>query len=146
MDLPSLRDLRTDPAWRYPVLAGLVAGTYTVLDTWRAGSTDANLAVVALAGVVAGVLFVDAPTPPKRVGLRTGAVAALPLQALVVPLALGIPGFDQPTWFAAVQVVFVVVAGALVVVFAALFGALGGVVGAWLAGTFGPDRSAVGGN
>lgn len=142
MVLPSLQDVRTDPAWRYPVLAGLVAGTYTVVETWRASGTDANLAPVALAGVVAGVLFVDAPTPPKRVGLRTGAVAALPLQALVVRVALAIPGFDQPAWFAAVQAVFVVLAGALVVVFAALFGAVGGVVGAWLAGVLGPDRPA----
>jgi hypothetical protein len=67
-------------------------------------------------------------------------VAAVPLLFPVVDLALSISTFAQPAWFGVVQASLLVGVAGVVIAFTALVGAVGGVVGEWLAGKFGRDR------
>jgi hypothetical protein len=140
MDRPALPDPRTDAAWRYALVAGLLSGVLVLASGWRASGLDARLGPVVLAAVFGGVLFADTPIPGARVGRRTGAVAAVPLLIPLVDVALSIPGFAQPAWFGVVQTLALVGVAAVMIAFATLVGTLSGVHGEWLAGKFGRGR------
>ncbi|WP_247005379.1 DUF5518 domain-containing protein [Halorientalis litorea] len=139
---PSLPDPRTDTGWRYAIVAGGLAGTYTLLEYLLSTGTTLRLSPVVFAGLLGGLLFVDADVPPRRVGLRTGLVASVPLVWPFVDLLRAIPAFTQPLWFDAVQYAAVAVAVGLFVLFTVVVTQAGAVVGAWLAAKVGPDRPA----
>ncbi|WP_424017139.1 DUF5518 domain-containing protein [Halorientalis pallida] len=140
MARPALPDPRTDAAWRYALVAGLVSGATVLLAGWRATELDARLGPVALAAVFGGVLFANTTIAGKTVGLRTGAVAAVPLLLPVGAVARSIPTFAQPAWFGVVQTLLLVGVAAVVIAFTALAGAVGGALGEWLAGKLGRER------
>jgi hypothetical protein len=139
---PSLPDPRTDTAWRYAIVAGGLAGTYTLLRYWLSAGTTLRLSPVVVAGLLGGVLFADADIPPRRVGLRTGLVASVPLAWPFVDLLRAIPAFTQPPWFDAVQYVAVAVAVGLSVLLTVVVTQAGAMAGAWVAAKVGPDRPA----
>ncbi|MFC7229207.1 DUF5518 domain-containing protein [Salinirubellus salinus] len=143
--LHALREVPTSREWRYPLLAGLVAGASIAARYWQSStpSEPVDATAVFLAGLLGGALF-HGTGASTRVGLRTGlvaGVAAIPAFSSHDIFAY-IAGLSQPAWFAVVQAVGVVVVLAIVVCLLGLVGALGGRVGDWLAAKTGPERPA----
>lgn len=132
-----VRTLLGGSTWRYALPAGLVS-SWLVLTGAGHPPEYLDFGVVALAGLLGGVLVGGGTDRARRVGFQTGLVGSFPAVLQFGSVATSIPGFDQPAWFGVVQGMLVLGTAVTVMLLVGLSGAVGAVVGDRLTRRFGP--------
>ena len=143
MSPSTIQRLQSSPTWRYALWAGLASVPVTLALYWQdpGGAWDAT--GVVLAALAAGYLAKRRGLESTPVGLRTGAIGAIPMLWSVADLVPFVLGLAQPAWFSGVQLVLIAVFAPLLVGFSAVVGALAGRLGGWLAAQSGHPRQPV---
>jgi hypothetical protein len=122
--------------WRFALLGGVLSMPFTLASYWQSGS-EMSLSSVVLAAIVVGYLAKQRGLESSPVGLRTGVVGALPTLWIAWDMATALAALEGPTWFVAGSSIamglFVLAALGIVTGISAVFGALGGRLGGWLA-------------
>jgi len=139
-----LQRLRSS-TWRYALLGGLASLPVTLALNWQDLSGVQDASGVVLAALAVGYLAKRRALESTQVGLRAGAIGALPMLWSVVDLVPFVLGLAQPGWFTAVQLALLTVTALVLVGFTALLGGLAGLVGGWLAERRGHPRRPVAG-
>ena len=128
------------PTWQYAVLGGLASLPLTlVLSPGSPGSTWDGSGIV-LCALAAGYLAKRRGLSSAPVGLRAGAIGAVPVLWSVVDLVPFVLGLAQPAWFTAVQLALVALVVPVLVGVTAVVGGLAGRLGGWLAERRGHPR------
>ena len=127
-----LRSLLADDAWRYALVFGLASIPFTVGHYWQTGN-EIHPGPVVLAALLAGYLAGTRPDTSKRVGIRTGLVAALPALWFPVDVWVFYAGADSALWFRLAASVVVALLIVLSFGIFAFIGIVGAKVGGWLA-------------
>lgn len=136
--------LRSSPTWRYALWAGLASVPVTLALNWQNPGGPWDASGVVLAALAAGYLAKRRGLESTPVGVRTGAIGAVPMLWSVTDLVPYVLGLAQPAWFTVGQLVLIGVVVPLLVGFSALVGALAGRLGGWLAARNGHPRRAAG--
>lgn len=133
MDRPHdlLSSLLAD-GWRYPIGAGLVSASYTMLQYWLSSSNSLRLEPVFVAGILGGVLFHNQAPKSGRIGFRTGLVSSLALLWPGLDLLLFVPHLSQPNWVGVLQVFLILGMVGLMVLFSVVVGTAGALLGDWV--------------
>ncbi|WP_235063414.1 DUF5518 domain-containing protein [Candidatus Halobonum tyrrellensis] len=138
---PSLGSL--GDRWRYALVGGLLSVPFTTASYWQTGS-ELSLSPVLFGSLLAGYLAKRKTGSATGVGARAGVVGGLPALWLLADVVAATSGLGGPAWFIAAGTVFAVVAGIAFAILglglAALVGAVGARVGAWVAESTGPRQ------
>lgn len=133
--------LRTTDTWKYALVGGLLALPFTALGAWRSPE-QVSLEMVVVGSVLAGYLVKRRGGNSTATGLRAALIGGFPvLWALREPLWAA-PTIPNPLWFRAVSVAMLLSVGGFILVVVAVFGALAGRFGGWLAGRRGHGGAA----
>lgn len=138
--MPSIgpRQHESFETWRYALVGGVLSMPVTVASYWRTGS-EMSFSAVLLGGLVAAYLAERRTGTSAGVGLRAGLVGGLPVLWVLADIVGAATALSGPTWFTAAGTVLtgVVLVGFGVFCFglSAVVGAIGGLIGAWLAGS-----------
>ena len=121
------------PTWRYSLLAGLASIPVTLALNWQNPGGVWDASGIALCALAVGYLAKRRGLESTPVGLRTGAIGAIPVLYSVTDVVPYILDLVQPAWFTAVQLVLVALTMPVLVGVSAVVGALSGRLGGWLA-------------
>ena len=135
--------LQLTSTWTYALVGGLLALPFTALDAWRSPE-NITLGVVVVGSVLAGYLVKRRGGNSTATGLRAALIGGFPVLWALNDLLWAVPTIPNPPWFQAMGVAMTVALGGVILALVALFGALAGRVGGWLAERLGhgggPDR------
>lgn len=133
--------------WRYALIGGILSIPLTGGVYWLSGMGDTfSLNMVFVGGLGAGYLAKTQPTQvkPTAVGLRAGAIGSLPTLWVLRDIMTAAQALTGPIWFRTVaQAGAVLTITGVLIALAAIVGALGAQVGAWLARTLGHSPSPI---
>lgn len=143
--LQTLQNRLTADGWRYPLIAGLVSASFTVVHYWLFAADLLRFESVFLAGLLGGVLYNSKEIASRRVGVRTGLVSVLPVLWTLFDALMFIPRLAQPAWFGSVQVLLLFLAIGFMTALSAVTGMVGALLGDWLTEKTEPYRPFVAG-
>lgn len=132
--------------WRYALVGGLLSIPLTGGFYWLSGMGNSlSLNMVFVGGLVAGYLAKIQPTQvePTAVGLRAGVIGGLPALWILGRVITAAQALTGPVWFRTVALAGVLITTGVLIALAAVVGALGARVGAWLAQTLASHPSPV---
>ena len=118
--------------WKYALIGGLLALPFTALAAWRSPE-NISLGIVVVGSVIAGYLVKRRGGNSTATGLRAALIGGFPAVWPLSELIWAIPTVPNPLWFQAVGVGMILTAGGFLLAVVAVFGALAGRVGGWLA-------------
>lgn len=124
--------LQLTASWKYALIGGLLALPFTILEVWRSPE-NIILNMIVVGSVLAGYLIKRHGGSSTAAGLRAALVGGFPLLWSLGELIGAIPNIPNPVWFQAVSVAMALAFGGLVLALLAVFGALAGRFGGWLA-------------
>ncbi|MEF8827516.1 MAG: DUF5518 domain-containing protein [Haloarcula sp.] len=130
--------LQLTETWTYALVGGFLAFPFTALDVWRSPE-NITLGAVLVGSVFAGYLIKRRGGNSTATGLRAAVVGGLPALWALNELLWTITTIPNPPWFTGVSVGMALVFGGLVLAVVAVFGALAGRFGGWLAEQRGRD-------
>ena len=130
--------LQLTETWTYALVGGLLALPFTAYEVWRS-PTDVTLGAVLVGSVFAGYLIKRRGGNSTATGLRAGVIGGIPALWALNELLRTITNVPNPPWFQAVSVAMALAFGGLVLGTVAVFGAVGGRLGGWLAERRGHD-------
>lgn len=137
------RRRRSDTAWKYALVGGLVSVPIAAGEYWLSGAGDTfPMTFVLVGGVVAGALARRRFAHPGRAGAGAGAVGGLAALGWILPALLDTAADFAAAWSTPVAGVLIAAAFGLVVLWlSALVGLLGGAIGGWLTTKLGGRRA-----
>jgi len=118
--------------WTYALIGGLLALPFTVLAAWQSPE-NISLGMVVVGSVVAGYLIKRRGGNSTATGLRAALIGGFPAVWSLSELIWAIPTVPNPLWFQAVGVAMILGVGGFILAVVAVFGALAGRFGGWLA-------------
>jgi hypothetical protein len=130
--------LQLTETWTYALVGGLLALPFTAYEVWRS-PTDVTLGAVVVGSVFAGYLIKRRGGNSTATGLRAGVIGGIPVLWALNELLRTITNVPNPPWFQAVSVAMALAFGGLVLGTVAVFGAVSGRLGGWLAERRGHD-------
>jgi hypothetical protein len=137
-DVVRIGPLQLTETWTYGLVGGLLALPFTALEVWRSPERI-TLGAVLVGSVFAGYLIKRRGGNSTATGLRAGLIGGIPALWALTELLRAITTIPNPPWFRAVSVAMALGFGGLMLVMVALFGALAGRFGGWLAERRGRD-------
>ena len=130
--------LQLTETWTYALVGGLLALPFTALEVWQSPESI-TLGAVVVGSIFAGYLIKRRGGNSTATGLRAALIGGIPALWALNELLQAIPNIPNPPWFQAVSVGMALAFGGLMLVVAAVFGALAGRFGGWLAERRGRD-------
>jgi hypothetical protein len=130
--------LHLTETWTYALVGGLLALPFTALAAWRSPE-NVTLGMVVVGSALAGYLVKRRGGNSTATGLRAALVGGFPAIWPLSELVWAVPAIPNPLWFQAVGVAMILGAGGFLLAVVAVFGALAGRFGGWLAGGLGHD-------
>ena len=124
--------LRMTETWKYALIGGLLALPFTALAAWQS-SENISLGMVVVGSAIAGYLVKRRSGNSTATGLRAAFIGGFPAIWPLSELIFAIPTFPNPLWFQVVAVAMMLMAGGFVLAAVAVYGALAGRFGGWLA-------------
>ena len=124
--------LRMTETWKYALVGGLLALPFTVLAAWRSPE-NISLGIVVVGSAIAGYLIKRRGGNSTATGLRAALIGGFPAVWPLSELIWAIPTVPNPLWFQAVGVAMILGVGGFILAVVAVFGALAGRFGGWLA-------------
>lgn len=124
--------LRMTETWKYALIGGLLALPFTALAAWRSPE-NISLGIVVVGSVIAGYLVKRRGGNSTATGLRAALIGGFPAVWPLSELIWAIPTVPNPLWLQAVGVVMILGVGGFILAVVAVFGALAGRFGGWLA-------------
>jgi len=118
--------------WKYALIGGLLALPFTALAAWRSPE-NISLGVVVVGSAIAGYLVKRRGGNSTATGLRAALIGGFPGVWPLSELIWAIPTVPNPLWFQAVGVAMILGVGGFILAVVAVFGALAGRFGGWLA-------------
>jgi len=118
--------------WKYALIGGLLALPFTALAAWRSPE-NISLGIVVAGSAIAGYLVKRRGGNSTATGLRAALIGGFPAVWPLSELIWAIPTVPNPLWFQAVGVVMILGVGGFILAVVAVFGALAGRFGGWLA-------------
>jgi hypothetical protein len=137
-DVVRIGSLQLTETWTYALVGGLLALPFTALEVWRSPE-NITLNAVVVGSVLAGYLIKRRGGNSTATGIRTALIGGIPALWALTELLRSISNVPNPSWFQAVSVGMALAFGGLMVVVVAVFGALAGRFGGWLAERSGHD-------
>ena len=130
--------------WKYALIGGLLALPFTILEVWQSPE-NLTFEIFVVGSALAGYLIKRQGGNSTATGLRAALIGGSPSLWILVELFWTIPAAPNPLWFQVVSIVILLVFGGVIIVVLAVFGALAGRFGGWLAEQVGhgggPDAS-----
>lgn len=120
-----------DERLRTATLVGLASVPVSVVFSLDSGPDHLSLTPVLYAGLLVGYLYSERPTASGQAGVRTGLVGALPLLWTVSDGL--VTGWSASPRYGAIATVFALLFLVLGSALSALAGAIGALIGDWLA-------------
>lgn len=124
--------LQLTETWKYALVGGLLALPFSILQAWRA-TENVSLGMVVVGSVVAGYLIKRRGGNSTATGLRAALVGGVPAVWPLSELLWAVPTIPNPLWFRTLSIGLTLAAWGALLAFVALFGALSGRFGGWLA-------------
>lgn len=124
--------LQLTETWKYALIGGLLALPFTALEAWRSPENMA-LGMVVLGSMLAGYLIKRCGGNSTATGLRAALIGGLPTVWALGELLWAVPNIPNPPWFQAVGIGMILAFGGVMLAVVAIFGALAGRFGGWLA-------------
>jgi hypothetical protein len=124
--------------WTYALVGGLLALPFTALEVWRSPESI-TLGAVLVGSIFAGYLIKRRGGNSTATGLRAALIGGIPTLWALTELLRTISSTPNPPWFQGVSVAMALAFGGLMLVVVAVFGALAGRFGGWLAELRGRD-------
>jgi hypothetical protein len=137
-DVVRIGPLQLTETWTYALVGGLLALPFTALEVWRSPE-NITLGAVLVGSVFAGYLIKRRGGNSTATGLRAALIGGIPALWALNELLWAISNIPNPPWFQAVSVGMALGFGGLMVVVVAVFGAIAGRFGGWLAERRGRD-------
>lgn len=148
MSDPVSRRRRSETAWKYALVGGLVSVPIAAGEYWLSGAGDTfPMTFVLVGGVVAGVLARRRFAHPGRAGAGAGVIGGLMALGWLLSALLDTAADFAAAWSTPVAGVLIAAVFGLVVLWiSALVGLLGGAVGGWLTSKLGGRQGIAVGN
>ena len=124
--------LQLTETWTYALVGGLLALPFTALDAWRSPE-NLTLGMIVVGSVLAGYLVKRRGGNSTATGLRAALIGGFPAIWPLSELIWAVPNVPNPLWFRAVGVAMILGVGGFILAVVAVFGALAGRLGGWLA-------------
>jgi len=118
--------------WKYALVGGLLALPFTALEAWRSPE-EMMLGAVVVGSALAGYLIKRRGGNSTATGLRAALIGGVPLLWVLGELLVTVANVPNPPWFQAVSVAVTLAFGGVALAAVALFGALSGRFGGWVA-------------
>ncbi|WP_424009014.1 DUF5518 domain-containing protein [Haloferax denitrificans] len=118
--------------WKYALIGGLLALPFTALAAWRSPE-NISLGMVVVGSAIAGYLVKRRGGNSTATGLRAALIGGFPAVWPLSELIWAIPTVPNPLWFQAVGISMILGVGGFILAVVAVFGALAGRFGGWLA-------------
>jgi hypothetical protein len=131
-DMVRIGPLQLTETWTYALVGGLLAVPFTALEAWRSPE-NVTLGMVVLGSVFAGYLIKRRSGNSTATGVRAALIGGLPLLWALGDLLWSVANISNPLWFQAASVGMALAFGGAMLVVVAVFGALAGRFGGWLA-------------
>ncbi|WP_459194552.1 DUF5518 domain-containing protein [Halosimplex sp. J119] len=130
--------------WQYALVGGVVSMPLTLAAYWSSGASNHfSFNMVIVGGLIAGFLARRYSADVSAASLRAGVIGGLAGYVWIAPTILVSAESFADAWsFAPVKPALVVLFSGFVLGTAAIFGLLGGLVGSWISGKIGQDRTA----
>jgi hypothetical protein len=119
-------------SWKYALIGGLLALPFTALEAWRSPE-NITLGMVVLGSMLAGYLIKRRGGSSTATGLRAALIGGLPTVWALGELLWAVPNIPNPPWFQVVGIGMILAFGGVMLAVVAIFGALAGRFGGWLA-------------
>ncbi|WP_436923274.1 DUF5518 domain-containing protein [Halosimplex amylolyticum] len=130
--------------WQYALVGGVVSMPLTLAAYWSSGASNHfSFNMVVVGGLIAGFLARRYSADVSAASIRAGVIGGLAGYVWIAPTILVSAESFADAWsFAPASVLLAVLFSAVVFGTAAVMGLLGGLVGSWISGKIGRDRTA----